>query len=342
MRILVTGGAGFIGSHAAEFFAKKGNEVIVLDNLSRAGTVFNWQKLGKCKGVERIEGDILDKDKLAALVGSSEAIIHAAGQTAVITSVTRPDFDFSENLVGTFRVLEAARLCGNKTIIFCSTNKVYGENINRINVAEEGLRYAFQNRYRDGIPESFPIDHCAHTPYGCSKLCADLYMQEYTRLYGLRIGVFRMSCIYGERQFGIEDQGWVAWFTIATILGKPIIVYGNGRQVRDILFIDDLVLAYNKFIQNPLAKGVFNVGGGPHNTISLLELLNLLKEVTGKRTEIKFADWRPGDQKVYISDIGKVSQSLNWSPKTSVEEGVKKLVDWTKTNDKMLYSMYFS
>lgn len=222
--------------------------------------------------------------------------------------------------------------------ILCSTNKVYGENVNKISVEEEKKHYHFANeKYRNGISETFTIDLCGHSPYGCSKLSADIYTQDYAHTYGLKTGVFRMSCIYGERQFGVEDQGWVAWFVIATHTGKNVTIYGDGKQVRDVLYISDLVQAFDEFFNSNLKHNVFNVGGGPKNTLSLLELLDMLKELTRKNTSIKFAEWRPADQKVYVSDISKAKKLLNWEPKVNPRNGVKKLAQWV-SNNKALFT----
>jgi CDP-paratose 2-epimerase len=202
---------------------------------------------------------------------------------------------------------------------------------------EKETRYAFEDKFKNGVPETFPIDLCEHTPYGCSKLAGDLYTQDYAKIYGLKTAVFRMSCIYGTRQFGVEDQGWVAWFTIATITGKPITIYGDGKQVRDILYVTDLVNAFDNFLQrkNQLSGEVFNMGGGPENTISLLELLDMLEQLTGKRSKITFSNWRPSDQKVYVSNISKAKEKLRWSPKVSPKEGVEKLVNWILENKRL-------
>lgn len=344
MRVLVTGGAGFIGSHIAEHYAQKGDEVICYDNLSRANllgrslnSTYNWNYLTGFPSVKLIKGDVRDLEQLKKVAKGVDAIIHTAAQTAVTTSIEDPKTDFEVNALGTFNILEAARLSNSEpVVIYCSTNKVYGENVNKGSVIEKGSRYVFQEKFKKGIAETVPIDLCEHTPYGCSKLSGDLYVQDYGHLYGLKTGVFRMSCIYGTRQFGVEDQGWVAWFAIATVLGKPITVYGDGKQVRDVLYIDDLVSAFNSFIAGDLRQEVFNLGGGPENTISLLELLDLLEESTGKRSEIGFAPWRPSDQKVYISDISQAKMKLNWEPKVSPEQGVERLVAWVRQNESIL------
>jgi CDP-paratose 2-epimerase len=242
-----------------------------------------------------------------------------------------PAEDFRTNVIGVFNVLETARNSSKKpAIIFCSTNKVYGDNVNTIKIEEGDTRYGFTEGFQSGIPESFPIDLCEHTPYGCSKLTGDLYMQDYAHLYGLKIGIFRMSCIYGTRQMGVEDQGWVAWFTIAAVEEKPITIYGDGKQVRDVLYVEDLVEAYDAFLQSDLRHAVYNIGGGNTYTLSLLELLTMLEAYTGKKCQVSFSDWRPSDQKVYISNIEKIRRELRWTPKVSSEEGVAKLVEWVR------------
>ena len=340
MKILVTGGAGFIGSNVAEYYAKKGFEVTCLDNFSRGkllkkeiSTACNWDNLRTFKNIKLIEADIRDFEKLKVATKDVDIIVHTAAQTAVTTSIQDPRTDFEVNILGTFNVLEAARLSNcSPILIYCSTNKVYGNNVNTVEVEEKVTRYIFEDKLKKGIPETFPIDLCEHTPYGCSKLAADLYVQDYGHLYGLRSGVFRMSCIYGPHQFGVEDQGWVAWFIIATLLGNPLTIYGDGKQVRDVLYVSDLINAYDSFVNSNIRQDVFNVGGGPSNTISLLELLDLLEKITGKRSKVHFGDWRQSDQKVYISNILKIKEKLNWEPKVSPEKGVRKVVEWIKEN----------
>ncbi|MFB0526578.1 MAG: NAD-dependent epimerase/dehydratase family protein [bacterium] len=340
-RILITGGAGFVGSHVTEYYARKGKDVVVLDNLSREKLLgkseknaeYNWNYLKQYENISLIRGDVRDLELLTETCRNVDIIIHAAAQTAVTTSLSDPWCDFSVNALGSFNLLEAVRKAKIKpAIIYCSTNKVYGENVNKIGVIQEESRYRFEDRYEKGIPEDFDIDLCEHTPYGCSKLTGDLYMQDYAWMYGLKVGVFRMSCIYGTRQFGVEDQGWLAWFAIATILNKPITIYGDGKQVRDVLYITDLIEAYDAFINSDLPQGVFNIGGGPQKTLSLLESLNLLEEITGKKAPIKFSDWRPSDQKVYISDISKAKEELHWNPRIKPKEGLGKLVNWIEEN----------
>ncbi len=339
--MLITGGAGFIGSYAAAYFTERGYQVTVLDNLSRGRLLkredpnarHNWDYLASRGGIELIEGDVRDPEVVDPLAGSADVILHAAAQTAVTTSTTDPETDFMSNALGTFRVLDAARRGGRRpTVVYCSTNKVYGENVNGVDVIEGERRYEFPEQWSAGIPESFSIDHCEHTPYGCSKLTGDLYMQDFGHLYGLNVGIFRMSCIYGTRQFGMEDQGWVAWFVIAALSGQPITIFGDGKQVRDVLWVEDLLRAYEAFIESGRTQEVFNMGGGPDFTLSLIELLEIIDQEAGIRPQIAYADWRPSDQKVYISDIRRAGKELAWQPQVTPPEGVRRLIAWTKDN----------
>ncbi len=336
MKILVIGGAGFIGSNIAFRYLKKGIDVFVFDNLSRRGTEWNLKWLQKYKNLKFIKGDIRNYDELKRmfLKYKFDIVFHMAAQVAVTTSVINPREDFEINALGTFNILEAIRESKqNPVILFASTNKVYG-GMTDIKIIEKKGRYAYKD-FKDGIKENRLLDF--HSPYGCSKGCADQYMIDYSRIYGLRTVVFRQSCIYGYRQFGIEDQGWVAWFTIAAALGKQITIYGDGKQVRDVLFIDDLLDAYEAAIKNiEKIKGqAFNIGGGPENTMSLLELVVFLEKFFRKKIELKFSDWRPGDQPVFICNINKAKKFLKWQPKINPEKGVKLLYEWVKDNLKL-------
>jgi CDP-paratose 2-epimerase len=341
MRVLVTGGAGLVGSHCAEYFALKGDRVVVLDNLMRsklfsfdqASVEFNWNYLKKYPNITRIKGDVRnEKDVLKALGDGVDAVIHTAGQPGVPSSVRMPRDDFSINAFGTLNVLECTRqICKNAAVVYCSTNKVYGENVDKIPLKEGKTRYVYDGV--TGVSESMLTDLTGHTPYGVSKLTGDLYVQEYAHIYGMKTAVFRMSCIYGIRQFGFEDQGWVAWFIIANLFNKPVTIYGNGKQVRDLLYAADLVVAFEKFIKSKAKSALYNIGGGRDNTISLLEFVDKIQKQTGKKLKIKFSGWRPSDQKVYISDIAKVKAGLDWQPKVNVEEGISRLVKWVKANE---------
>jgi CDP-paratose 2-epimerase len=256
-----------------------------------------------------------------------DVVLHLAGQVAVTFSVTNPREDFEINALGTFNILESIRLHSpNTTLLFASTNKVYGNY--QSDLIEEEKRYSYV--FDGGVNEETPLDF--HSPYGCSKGSADQYVRDYSRIYGLKTVVLRQSCIYGQNQFGIEDQGWVAWFTIASTFGKKFFIYGDGKQVRDVLHIDDLINLYETIINNiDKCKGqIFNVGGGEDNTLSLLELLNTL----GKQNVLnyQYSDWRPGDQKIYVSDITKLKNTIGWTPKIGVEEGLEKLQSWVSVN----------
>lgn len=339
MKVLVTGGCGFVGSHVVESYARdKRNRVIALDNLSRGKLLgkrrtfdFNRNYLRRYPNVCFCHVDIRRRDALESVMQGVNFVVHAAGQTAVTTSVTDPATDFGVNALGTFNVLEAARRQRQSpAVVICSTNKVYGKRVNEVPLVETKTRYQFADKFRSGISEEFGTDLCEHSPYGCSKLTADLYAQEYGRLYGMKVGVFRMSCIYGTRQFGMEDQGWLAWFTIVALRGQTITIYGDGKQVRDVLYVTDLVAAYEAFRRSALPHGVFNMGGGPSNTISLLELVAMLRKLTGKDVRVRFDKPRPSDQKVYVSDIRRARKQLGWRPVVSPERGIVRLFEWLR------------
>lgn len=343
MKILVTGGAGLVGSHVAEYYASKGDEVIILDNLMRSSLFgydkesveFNWNYLGQFEKIKRIKGDVREeKDVVKALGSGVDAVVHTAGQPGVPLSVRIPREDFSINAYGTLNVLDCIRqVCPKAKFVYCSTNKIYGENVDKITLEEQETRYVYKSK--KGVSEELSMDLTAHTPYGVSKYTGDIYTQEYGHIYGISTAVFRMSCIYGTRQFGFEDQGWVAWFVVANLTGKPITIYGDGKQVRDLLYVDDLVDAFDKFITGDIKHDVFNIGGGPRNTTSLKEFISLIEGKTGiKFRKIDYKDWRPSDQKVYISDIKKVSQSLGWKPRVTPDKGLEKLIEWVGANTK--------
>lgn len=342
-RVLVTGGAGFVGSHAVEYYAKQGTTVTALDNLSRTQTLesadesrdtaaFNWNYLDETyPEVERIEADVRDLDRLVEVVDGHDAVVHTAGQVAVTTSLEEPILDAMVNVRGTLNVLEAARRAdSDPAVVFASTNKVYGNNVNEVPVTERETRYWYDNEdYYNGIPETFPIDDSEHTPYGVSKLAADLYVQDYAYRNELDVAAFRMSCIYGPRQLGNEDQGWVAHFTLSTLRDEPLTIYGDGKQVRDVLYVTDLVRAYDAFLSDPESKPpVYNIGGGAKNTTSLVEFLDLLEGKTGNRTDVSYDNWREGDQRVYVSDIKRAREHLDWEPQVSFERGIERYLDW--------------
>ena len=334
MKYLVTGGAGFIGCNAAQRWMRQGHEVVVLDDLSRHGADRNlsWLQTQGRFVFERI--DVRDARAIDVAVQrhtDTDVVLHLAAQVAVTTSVTEPRHDFEVNALGTFNLLEAVRRHAPlAAFLYASTNKVYG-GLEHVGVVLRDGRHAFADR-PDGIGEDTPLDF--HSPYGCSKGAADQYVRDYARIYGLRTVSFRQSCIYGWRQFGVEDQGWVAWFTIAAVTGKPVTIYGDGRQVRDLLFVDDLCEAYDAAVERgERASGqVFNLGGGPDNTLSLLELVEQLDRLTRRPLRPAFAGWRPGDQPVFVADVTRASEALGWRPRTGVTEGVEKLARWVQEN----------
>ena len=336
--ILVTGGAGFIGINLADRLISGGEKIIIYDNLSRSGCKLNLEWLKEKHGSQSfrlVQADVADYDALCRAAEGVERIYHLAGQVAVTTSEQNPRFDFEANALGTFNVLEAARNVGNDPIlIYSSTNKVYGK-IENISTFEEPTRYRFIDLPM-GVSESQPLDF--HSPYGCSKGSGDQYTRDYARMYGLRTVVVRQSCIYGPRQFGIEDQGWLAWFVIAAVNKRPIRIYGNGKQVRDVLHVHDLISLYQSAVDHisTAAGQVYNVGGGPENTISIwAEFSQLLEGMLGYSIPVSYGDWRPGDQYVYVSDIRKAKRELGWSPAISIDEGAKSLINWVRENQKL-------
>ncbi len=331
----ITGGAGFIGSNYVSRLLERGENVTVYDNLSRPGASRNlaWlqEKFGKT-AFQLVVGDVRDAALLTASSRLAEVIVHLAAQVAVTTSVTHPREDFEINAQGTFNALEAARLNELKPVfLYTSTNKVYG-GMEDIKVVEDTTRW----RYADlplGCPETQPLDF--HSPYGCSKGTGDQYVRDYARIYDLPTVVLRQSCIYGPRQFGVEDQGWVAWMIIAAVTGRPLTICGDGKQIRDVLQVDDLLDAYDAVIAKIEAvKGqVYNLGGGPENTMSIwTEFGPLLEKLLGKPVPVGRGDWRPGDQKVFVADIRKAERELGWQPKIGVEQGVGRLFEWVKAN----------
>jgi CDP-paratose 2-epimerase len=338
---LITGGAGFIGANAANRLLHQGHEVIVYDNLSRPGANLNLSWLREQHGDKAfrlIVGDVRDPVVLTAAVQDADVVLHLAGQVAVTTSIRFPREDFESNALGTFNLLEAARLSRREPIIlYASTNKVYGA-MEDVGVVENESRYRY-SKLVCGVPEGQALD--LHSPYGCSKGCGDQYVRDYYRIYGLRGVVLRQSCIYGPRQLGMEDQGWVAWIMLAAVAGRPIKIYGNGKQVRDLLWIDDLLDSYDLVLSNidRAAGRVYNIGGGPDNSISVWqEYGQLLAELLGHQIPVSFAAARPGDQKIYISDIRRAEKELGWYPTTSVIAGVQRLFEWIKAYQEELLS----
>ena len=330
MRTLVTGGLGFIGCNLTERLLREGHDVVVLDNASRNGTLNNlhWledQHRGKFRW---IQGDTRDTTTVEEAIRGAETVFHLAAQVAVTTSVQNPQDDFSTNAQGTLNVLEASRRQKRQPIVvFTSTNKVYGE-MGQVRVEEQETRYAMPD-FPKGVSESLPIDF--HSPYGCSKGAADQYVHDYFRIYGLRTVVFRMSCIYGTRQFGNEDQGWVAHFVLRALQNGSLTIYGDGKQVRDLLYIEDLVSAFLLAVAriDRTAGEIYNIGGGPSNAVSVwTECSKHLLKAVSQIPSVQFASWRPGDQRIYISDISKALRHFGWQPRISVPEGLERLAAW--------------
>ena len=339
MKYIVTGGAGFIGSNTVRRLLEGGHKVVVIDNLSRAGSPRNLEWLRQAGGdLEFVRQDVRDFDGLRRALTphhAAEVVLHFAAQVAVTTSVTDPREDFEINALGTFNLLEALRAERMEPIVlFTSSNKVYGK-LAHLRIEEKPTRY----QYADlplGVDESAPLDF--YSPYGCSKGAADQYVHDYARIYGMRTVVFRNSCIYGTRQFGVEDQGWLAWFVIAAVQGRPISIYGDGKQVRDVLFIDDLVEAMLRAVDKPSVSAgqVYNIGGGPSRVVSVWkEFGPMLEGLLGRPLPVTYHDWRPGDQEVYVSDIRKAGRDLGWEPKVDVAEGVRRLFEWVRENPRL-------
>ncbi len=329
---LITGGAGFIGTNLARRLLSAGEQVLIYDNLSRPGVERNLNWLGNTYG-DRVAvevANICHETALQRSVKQASSIFHFAAQVAVTTSMDDPVLDFDVNVRGTFNLLETMRRQGRRIpLVFTSTNKVYGK-LNDLKCGRGANRYEpMDARIREnGISESFPLDF--RSPYGCSKGAADQYVLDYSRIYGMPTAVFRMSCIYGPHQFGTEDQGWVAHFLIQALNRKPIVLYGDGFQVRDVLFVDDLVDALMAARENidDLSAQAFNIGGGPQNVLGLLELIHLIERMEGSAPEVLFDKWRTEDQKYYVSDISRFQRTTGWKPKTGIEEGLARLRGW--------------
>lgn len=331
---LITGGAGFVGANLAHRLLEEGRRVLVFDNLSRPGVERNleWLRRSHPEGLEVMVADVRDAYAVGRAMERADHVFHLAAQVAVTTSLADPREDFAVNAGGTLNVLEAARSQpAPPSLLMTSTNKVYG-GLDDVQLRQEGQRYVpvAGDTAARGIAERRPLDF--HSPYGCSKGTADQYVHDYARSYGLRTLVFRMSCIYGERQFGTEDQGWVAHFLLRALQGEPITLFGDGRQVRDILYVGDLVDAFLRAQRDidALAGRVFNIGGGPRNVISLLELLDLIEELAGRRPATLHDEWRTGDQRYYVSDTRAFEAATGWRAATSARQGIEKLYRWLR------------
>lgn len=330
--ILVTGGAGFIGSNIADRLAGEGHDVVVYDALTRPGVDRNlaWLRSRHGDRIRHVHADIRDRETMTGIVNEVRAVFHMAAQVAVTTSMDDPRDDLEINVLGTFNLLEALRAKGGATpLVFASTNKVYGD-LADLDFAREGDTYVPTDPAvrAHGIGEARPLDF--HTPYGVSKGAADQYVLDYARSFGIPAAVLRMSCIYGQRQMGTEDQGWVAHFLIRALEGKPITLYGDGYQVRDILDVSNAVEAYVHAWRRIDTVGgrAFNLGGGPANAVSLRVLLDYIGELIGREVDLSFADWRAGDQRYFVADTRAAEQALDLSPKVDWRTGVAALARW--------------
>ena len=338
-KILVTGGCGMIGFHAAKYYCEQGHEVDVIDNLERSRLLghevsteraFFNEDLLWAMGVTIGHDDVSEAASFDQYDGH-DVIIHMAGQCGVPTSIDNPRRDFEVNTLGTFNVLEYARKHG-AAVVLASTNKVYPLHDGFI-LNENIRRWEFANPrwHHNGFPVTNELVG-ARTPYGNSKYAADLLCQEYAHTYGVRTGVFRMSCIYGPNQFGFEEQGWAVWFIIATLKGLPLTIFGDGNQVRDMLYVEDCVAAYDAFLRSDVDHGVWNLGGGVYNTLTLHEHLDRMERLTGMRSPVTYRDWRPLDQKCYVSNLNPIRNALGWEPSTSPAQGLKRSTEWVREN----------
>ena len=335
-RALVTGGAGFVGINVADRLLRDGWRVRLFDNLSRAGVCENLEWLRRTHArdahLEIVIGDVRDQAAVTAAVEGVDRIFHFAAQVAVTTSLDDPDLDFAVNAGGTLHVLQAVRaMPAPASLLFTSTNKVYG-HLEALPLRVAGRRYEVRgdSDVPAAIAEDQPLAFCS--PYGCSKGAADQYVIDYARTFGLAAAVFRMSCIYGPHQCGTEDQGWVAHFVRNALDRSPLTVYGDGRQVRDALYVDDLIdamlLAHESMPR--LAGRAFNIGGGPGNTVSVLELIDLLSDIVGTRVPHRLEDWRTADQRYYVSDTSRFTAATGWTPRVPVRSGIERLIAWMR------------
>lgn len=339
MKVLVTGGCGFIGSHACEFYIDRGDTVISYDNmtkyeLNRTGYAteqardYNWNYL-KNLGVTLVKEDVRDFNKLMEYASGVDYIIHTAAQPAVTISLEDPELDFSTNVRGTFNVLKAAKEL-KIPVVSCATIHVYGNKINET-LIEEASRYT---RNPAAIDESLPIVEGTLTPLHASKRAAELYLETFIHSYNVRAASFRLTGLYGPRQLGGEDHGWVANFSIRTVMGHPLRIFGTGKQVRDILYASDVARAFHAFYEHG-KPGIYNIGGGPDHAISLLECIDLIAEITNKKPEVKFEESRLGDLLYFICNSSKAHKELKWKASVSPKEGVRRLIDWIKQENKL-------
>jgi CDP-paratose 2-epimerase len=334
--VLVTGGAGFLGCNIAHRLAAEGREVRILDSLARPGVEANlaWLKERHKGRIAVLLADVRDGAAVREAASGVEAVLHLAAQVAVTTSLADPIHDFEVNARGTLNLLEALREQREPPpLLFASTNKVYGKLLADSALVRSGDRWEpAAAALRAGCDERTPLD--LYSPYGCSKGVADQYVIDYARCFGLRTLVLRMSCLYGPRQFGTEDQGWVAHFLIRALRGEPVTIYGDGAQVRDALFVDDAVDAWLMGLRqiDRLSGRAFNLGGGPSCTLSLLEMLAHIERLTERRPDVSFADARPGDQLWYVSDTRAFEEATGWRARVGLDEGLGALTGWLREN----------
>ena len=330
--VLVTGGAGFIGSNLADRLARDGHDVLIYDALARPGVEANlaWLRRRHPGRIASVIADLRDREKLEQAASGARAVFHLAAQVAVTTSLADPERDFDINLRGTLFLLEALRRQPSPPpLVFASTNKVYG-NLADIKLARDGDAYLPEDPAlrRHGVGEDRPLSF--YTPYGCSKGAADQYVLDYARGFGVPACVLRMSCIYGPRQLGTEDQGWLAHFLYSVQAGRPISIYGDGRQVRDVMYVDDAVDAYLAAWDRIAAVSgqAFNLGGGPGNAVTLLQILAEISELTGRSADLRFSDWRPGDQRYFVADTRRAAAALGLGPAVGWRDGLRRLAQW--------------
>jgi len=342
LKVMVTGGCGFIGSHVCEYYAAKGAQVVSFDSLTKhellrtgyaadAARTYNLDFLKKLNIIS-VKGDIRNRDELMEAANDCDYIVHTAAQPAMTISIENPELDISTNVLGTFNVLDVARKF-DIPVVYCSTIHVYGNKINET-LREEETRYT---RDPQAIDEQHPTLEGTVTPLHASKRSAELYVQTFIDTYGLEAASFRLTGLYGPRQFGGEDHGWVANFAIRTILGMPITIYGSGKQVRDILYASDVAEAFDAFYASR-RQGVYNIGGGSHRSISLIECLKLIEQIARRRPMVRYGPDRLGDLRYFVCDISKAKRELNWEPKVSVEEGILKLIQWIQQNRNMFHA----
>jgi CDP-paratose 2-epimerase len=334
MKALITGGAGFVGANFAAHLLSEGDDVVIYDNLSRGKGCENnlqWLKsLEKSGKLSVVKGDVSSLEPLVDASKGCDLILNAAAQVSVPESISKPRLDFDSNALGTFNVLEAARRSStNPVLLYTSSNKVYG--IPNVPLREGELQYDFES-LPEGVDETFPVK--GEEPYGVSKATGDLYLHAYAEQYGVKSVSFRCSCMFGPRQWGKEEQGWVAWFCIAAATGKPLNIYGDGKQVRDLLYVDDVMHAFDLATQNinKVRGEAINLGGGKENVASLLETIAYLESLTKKKIQLTFKGWRPGDNKCYYTDCRKAKELIGWEATVPWKEGVEKTLDWVQSN----------